>query len=251
MVAIECPMKRLSYILYLAGSIVVFVITAIGCGHGTDSRSPTATQIIRQVEETYASCNSYSDTGSSEIWTWTISDNGRSGYKEIATFSTKYVRPDHLRFNYNEQGNPDAGFVIRQSGDDVLKWRKGTQEAVHSESLDTFASDTSRMSSKAALAVLSLLQQAQNQNHVLLELDNPMRVNDQRVGTVNCYRVQGQFLGGHATLWIHQEQYLILRIDVVSEYSNRSMQESTIFEWPAVNSTIDPDSLTFHLPGRA
>ncbi len=120
--------------LKMIGIITLIALASFGCrqdnrtsqqGDITDNRTPTVSEIISRMAETYLECKTYRDTG---IVT-TNYKSQRGTEKDVKHFSTAMVRPKQFRFEYTEERPPNSRYVIWRNGNHVRTWWDVTQKS--------------------------------------------------------------------------------------------------------------------------
>src|SRR5579862_4896981 len=79
---------------------------------------PDAKDLLNRMSKVYAECKSYHDSGTVKV-VYLV-----DGEVDEKSFTTAFVRPDHIRFEYRQEhgGNKGERYVVWESGKDVRAW---------------------------------------------------------------------------------------------------------------------------------
>ena len=160
-----------------------------------------APDVLRNVADQYSSCFSYSDEGRVDF----IDANGQ---REYILFKTRFVRPDRIRFDWQDYG-PSRGkseafssFVANSdTGRVTYTWDPNISEG----DVLRACSEVNGCSAGAVRVVLPLLdpRQAKPPGHHYLEITDARLADQALVGDSMCHVVTGSwFNGDELTLWV-------------------------------------------------
>jgi len=155
----------------------------------------TAAEILSAMAGTYFRCRSYRDVGMLTMRFFPDSKPDRVQQKPFWTVSN---RADRFRFEYRDQFHPDAPVVRRMAwacGDDArdwVDWGNGQTGIRSWPCLKEALTVLGGVSSRVSWVVPSLLIPGwvDGKRWRLCELT---RINDDRIGDADCYRVSGHF----------------------------------------------------------
>ncbi len=218
----------------------------------------TAQEIITKVESTYATCNSYMDTGL--VRTVHKKKEERDLVIE-KTFSTAFVRPDRYRFEFNSAPPDSKGvkherYIIWANGDDVRTWWHVRPEVEKERDLGGAIAGATGVSSGSAHDVPTLLMHDVVGGNKITAQTGLERLEDAEENGVPCYRVAGirkTAFPHPITLWVSKETFLIHRIDSTidkpkTDESEAYQLETTKTYNPKINVEIKPSRLAFDAP---
>ena len=118
--------------------------------------------ILDEMLNTYAECKSYSDSGSAITKTVTKGAKGKSGDQvDEKPFTTAFVRPGRLRFEYKDlsgivDGKPTR-YILWTDGDEVKVWQRGQSQVQKKGSLEMAIGGFTGISGRSAATVPSML----------------------------------------------------------------------------------------------
>ncbi len=217
----------------------------------------TAKDILAKVDETYATCRSYVDTGMVK----TVFTGNSVGFVDEKPFKTAFVRPD--RFRYEFTSNPsyiplarETRFIIWAHGDDVKTWWDVQPGVNSNETLSMAIAKATGVSGGSAHGVPVLLMPKLIGGARETALRGLERLEDAEENGVLCFRVKGNPLANDSqprTLWISQKTFLIHRID--DSLSKAATAESPAFNasttttyTPQINIDVKSKDLAFDAP---
>jgi outer membrane lipoprotein-sorting protein len=215
-----------------------------------ESETMDAQTILKKTKMTYAKCTTYSDTGLVST-TFLEPESSRVSDKP---FSTAFVREGGFRFEYSgkhpfplAQANR---YIIWTDGTTVRTWwdiRPGIEDK---ESLAMALAGATGVSGGSANTVPSLLMPAHASGALITDLMKPRLLESDTQEGSDCFRIEGeQPFGDNDTivLWIDQKNYLIRRIDTSHTFPDFRTETTTTY-YPALNGTVEKDTLEFNPP---
>jgi hypothetical protein len=203
----------------------------------------SATQILTRVEQVYAGCTSYSDTG--VVTTVFHRDNGITRTDE-KPFKTAFVRPDRFRFEYSEtstNGRKSQYVVWRNASEVKSRWtiRRGVKNEA---SLSIAIAGATGVSGGSAHTVPALLMPGEIEGLKLSDLSQVTRAQSQKWRDEDCFRIDGIQLEGVISLWVDRNTFLIRRLDERKEHDGFRTEKTTTYE-PVINEPVDEKLLGF------
>jgi len=213
----------------------------------------TAKQIITQMAGAYGACKSYCDTGM--VKTIFFTDDDTSIDKK--PFTTAFVRPDRLRFEYSFThpipGSQPKRHIVWAKGKDVRVWWDLEPGIQKKASLNVALGGATGASSGSAHTIPKLLMPEEIEGAGVAELHQLRRMADTLLEDVACYRIEGKHKasdGEPMTLWISKQTFLIHRIDSSYKFDDFRTEETTTYE-PQVDVAIDESKLAFNAPEKS
>jgi hypothetical protein len=203
--------------------------------------SLTATAILDRMAEIYATCRTYRDSGRA-----TLRVPFGDGTSVVhLPFQTVFARPDQFRFA-SKWAFPGMAWIVWARGSAVRSWdwRDGHQKP---ESLSSALSEVSGVSGGASRMVPSLLMPGTVAGSSFASLVDAKLLEDDILGDVSCYCVQGRLDSQLVTLWIDQASHLLLRHDREMVLDGQVMEQITTYE-PVLDEVIPADALAFAAP---
>ena len=207
---------------------------------------PTPREILGRAEKVYATCKTYKDSGF--VRAVIIPKEGENVVSE-KPFTTAFVRPDRLRFEYTEpkpQGHA-VRYLIRMQGPEVLSWWGIRPGVTREDSLALALAKATGVSGGSAHTVPSLLMPDGQIGARATDLKDPKRVGDDKQDGVDCFRVEGRFGNATRTLWVDKGTSLLRRLDDTIETNDLRIVSTTIYE-PSAGGEIAPKLLEFDPP---
>jgi hypothetical protein len=203
--------------------------------------SLTATAILDRMSEAYATCRTYRDSGRSTSRV-PFGDGTAVVHKP---FETAFARPDQFRFA-SKWAFPGMAWIVWARGSAVRSWdwHDGHQKP---ESLSSALSEVSGMSGGASRMVPSLLMPGTVAGSSFANLVDVERLEDETLGDVRCYCVEGRLDSQLVTLWIDQASHLLFRHVREVVIDGQVMEEITTYE-PVLDEEIPADALAFAAP---
>lgn len=230
-------------------------------GRASADTPPEAEDLARKVEERYAACRSYSDTG-------TVVRSAREPDGTAQTFPltaprkvvTAFVRPDRLRFEFDDlrAGKP-VRHIIWMDGKTVKTWWDVRPGVETPESLQFAIGAAAGVTESTSVTIPPLLLPAVLGRKPALSrgLGKLVSLDDEKVGAHLCHRLRrayevagfrdGKTFGVIDTYWIDAQDLLIRRVA-------REMQVGpgwTIGTFdldPKFDVDVPPDALAFNPP---
>jgi outer membrane lipoprotein-sorting protein len=234
-------MRRRSAIFILLASSFLAHPTA-----ASRADEPTPREILGRAERAYATCKTYKDSGF--VRTVILPKEGENVVSE-KPFTTAFVRPDRLRFEYKEtkpQGHA-MRYLIRMQGEEVVSWWDIRPGVTTEESLPLALAKATGVSGGSAHIVPSLLLPDGRLGARATDLKEPKRIADDRQDGVDCFRVEGRFGNATRTLWIAKDTSLLRRVDQTMQAADLHIVSTTIYEASA-GDEISPKLLEFDPP---
>src|ERR1700709_667768 len=141
-------MRRLSIL-----GLVLFLFA--GVAYASQDKPLSARQILDQMISAYASCSSYMDEG--EVRTVFLEKNGPRTVTK--PFSTAFVRPSDLRFEYKERRGEEEWdrYLIAGSADAVKSWWSLDPGVKNPENLTAALVEAAGVSNGSSVTIPSLL----------------------------------------------------------------------------------------------
>ena len=204
----------------------------------------TAQQVLDRMAKTYSVCKSYRDTGVVN----TVFH--KSGNKQTVQkpFKTAFVRPDRLRFEYTDQDKTKVyRHIVWQQGEQVRVWWDVTPGIEEVESLGLALAGATGVSGGSAHTVPALLMTQEVGGRTLMEMTETKRIDDAKVGEVECMRIEGKFADSPMTLWLDKQTFLVRRIDLTMKLTGFRTETTTTYE-PVINEEIADKLLKFDPP---
>ena len=210
----------------------------------------TADDIMKRMAETYASCQSYCDTGI----VLSVFNQPEGGHTSERPFTTAFVRPDRFRFEFTNRyfDGPALHYIVWREGEQVRTWwdvRPGINDV---ETLNRALSGATGVSGSSAHTVPVLLLPDEIGGRCLTHTTELKRMEDAHIDTTDCFRIEGKYAEYPQTLWIEKQTFLIRRIERQmtlnhSAVENFVVENTTTYE-PVVHAAIDPKLLEFNSP---
>lgn len=228
-------------------TIGVCILAGVFAGRAPaqDAVSPgmTAAQIIAQMEEAYATCTTYTDSG--EIH----KTFHRDGRVKIIRFETAFIRPDRFRFEFNQadRHNPEGPrqrYIVWQDGRHVRRWSYAREQVNRKATLSLAIAGATGVSSGVAHYVPRLMIPEIDGGSVtdgrFTRIDDVTLAIDATGESVDCYRL----VGSEFELWIGTQDFLLRRVIRDSGMSNR-----VVTYRPTINDAVAESALAFNHPG--
>ena len=202
--------------------------------------------ILWRMAHVYSGCRSYRDRGEVES----------PGHRTI--FSTAFIRPNQFRFEFSEAVNSEANsaapypfkrhMIICQRNADTQVWWELPANVPKPESLTLGIAAATAVSDGAAHTVPSLLMPQEICGRSVGAMTSPLRCVDTRLGTKDCYRIEGRFVGHPITVWIERTSYLILRKESDHSQEDGAVVRTTTNYEPNINVEVTFEELAFNPP---
>lgn len=240
---------RLGLLAGGSGAILSFLLT-FATSEESKREELTATQILGRMATVYAQCKSYRDSG--VLKTVFIDDTGKR--IDERRFTTAFIRPHRFRFEYElirPAQQSRYRYIIWSNGRDVRTWWYVVQEIRQAESLGSALTAAAGVSGGLTMNIPALLLPDAvgiRFKRDLVKLSDSERVEDGKLGKVDCFRVQGNYLDDRTVLWIDKATFLLHRIDRHSNVADGVRTEVTVTYNPAVDCNISERQLEFDPP---
>jgi hypothetical protein len=209
--------------------------------------SLTAVQILDRVSKAYAHCRTYRDSGFVQI----VFIRPDRKWSEKKVFSTAFDRPDRFRFEYKEkQGEDELRYLVWRHGKDVRTWWDVKPGVERPPSLGLALAGATGVSGGSAHTVPALLLPDEVGGWQLTSMTDVRRIEDAKLGEVDCFRVRGAYVEAQATVWIEKKTFLVRRIDSGNEFDDFRTEETTVYD-PVVDGELTDEMLRFDPPTKA
>jgi outer membrane lipoprotein-sorting protein len=206
---------------------------------------PVAEKILDEMAGVYASCKSYRDSGI--VTTLVVMNNGDRRVEE-KPFKTAFVRPDRLRFEYEDKtGKPPSRYIVWSDGKEVQTWWTitGLQKP---KTLGLALGGATGVSGGSAATIPALLLPGQTWGS-LKGLREAKCTEDGKLENVECFRVEGTFGKHPITLWIAKDSHLLRRIDTQVRLDDFRTEQTTVYD-PTIDEDIADKLLEFDPPAQ-
>jgi outer membrane lipoprotein-sorting protein len=214
-----------------------------------DEPKPEALQaghVLDRMAKAYAHCKSYRDSG--VVRTMFIEATGK---RTVETrFATAVVRPDRFRFEYEAKQIDGREFrcIVWRSGNEVQTWSNVDLGLEKPKSLDSAVAGVVGVSGGSAHTVPALLLPNDVTGRRLTDMTEAKRVEDSKLGKVDCFRIEGNFVKDHPiTIWIDKKTFLVRRIDSRQKFAAFCTEETTSYD-PVFDEEIPDRKLEFDPP---
>jgi len=197
----------------------------------------TAQQILEKMATTYATCNSYRDSG-------VVTNFFNPRHIVVKPFRTAFVRPDRFRFEYDDP-TPEKRYVVWAKGNDVRTWWYIKPGAGRPPSLQNGIAGATGVSGGSAHTVPALLLPDRIGGRKLTAMTDLKRVPDETLGRTPCFKLEGRFANAPMTLWLEKSTYLVLRIA-----EDTGLTKDTTVYRPQVHVEIPAKELEFGAPEK-
>jgi outer membrane lipoprotein-sorting protein len=226
---------------------------------GTDSLN--AEQIVELAAQVYAQCDSYRDSGVAAT-TYTSDDRQWTAEKP---FTTVFVRPSRIRFEYQDMsaGDPPPSYIIWADGNDVRTWSDVEPGVNRPATVSKAIAAAAGVSQGTSHRIPSMLRPDPSAPKSALELNYARRIEDGDVDDFECFRIRGQSIRtpktlgsgdtgivlheNSSTIWIDKRSYLVRRVDESNVYDSFSTDTLTTYS-PEINVEIPSELLEFGAP---
>jgi outer membrane lipoprotein-sorting protein len=233
-------------VLAFLGSVLVLTAT---CAGEPKAESLALRQILDRAVKVYANCKSYRDSG--VVKTVFFDTQGTRGSCTVEKpFTTAFLRPDRFRFEYREKSHRgEARYIIWSRGREVQTWWDVTPGLKEPESLDMAIAGATGVSGGSAHTIPALLLPGEMGGHRLTYMTDLKRMEDAKLGDVDCYRLVGDLAGQPQTLWIDKSSFLVRRIDVQRQLTAARMEQTTTYD-PVVDGEVSEEMLALNSPRK-
>ena len=250
--------KRFFIQCLIAGGSVLCCFTISVAAQGPKPQVPAPKDLLRKVEEVYAICNSYSDTG--VVVTQLISTDGKKSEEkpENATFTTTFVRPNSFRFEYRYR-HKDKGkrYIIWAKGKEVRTWWDADrQREGKPESLISALKVATGVTYDASTAIPRLLLADPKATRRLAN-GEPDQLADSTVNDKECTRIRrkyqavnfedGSLFDVLDVYWVEKTTFLVRRIEREMTTPKHAFR-TTITYTPKINEDIPAKAFEFNPP---
>jgi outer membrane lipoprotein-sorting protein len=235
------PILR-SSLLALLGTSLVLTASAAQTPAAED---PSAREILDRMAQVYADCASYRDSG--VVRTLFIDPKGNHTVEK--PFTTAFVRPGRLRFEYREKRGllgQDSRHIVWSDGRETQSWWDIAPGVRKEESLDMALAGATGVSGGSAHTIPSLLL-PEVKGLRLTDITEVRQVENAKLGESECFRIEGKLSQSPTTLWIDKSSFLVRRIDERHQLSTFSTEETTTYD-PVINGEIGEEMLAFAPP---
>jgi hypothetical protein len=224
-----------------------------------DAAELTPVKILRAMERVYAGCRSYRDAG--EARTALVTDGGRAGSDR--PFTTAFVRPGRLRFQFTDPGLGDrsSSYIVWSDGTDVRSWWDAKPGVRRPGSLQAALTPAAGISGGSSVRVPGLLMpETLGEGPLLIA---PERIEDGTDRSVACFRIKGKSrktpytlsIGTRVltvkdesvTVWIDRATFLLRKVQETRTFDTYTSESSTTYT-PEVDVEISPAQLAFGAP---
>jgi outer membrane lipoprotein-sorting protein len=225
------------------------------------SDSLTAGQIVELATQVYAQCDSYRDSGVAAT-TYTSEEREWTAEKP---FTTVFVRPSRIRFEYQDMsaGDPPPSYIIWADGNDVRTWSDVEPGVNRPATVSRAIAAAAGVSQGTSHRIPSMLFPDPSASKSALELNYARRFEDGNVDEFECFRIRGQSIRtpktlgsgdtgivlreNSSTIWIDKQSYLVRRVDESNVYDSFSTDTVTTYS-PEINVEIPSELLEFGAP---
>jgi len=227
-----------------------------------DPASLSPVQVLLRMKRTYSRCRSYRDRG--VVKTVSVGEDTRFGSE--VPFSTAFVRPGPLRFEFVDRGlgERSSRAILWWNGAEVHSWWDAQPGERLGESLQQALDAASGISAGASLRIPGMLLPAVvGAGAPLIE---PERLADEVEGDRPCFRLVGKGRATpytetsgpisvtvndeKATLWIDRETYLLRKVEEVKSMSSYRQTRTTTYT-PEIDVEIPAGELELNAPAAA
>ena len=173
--------------------------------------------LLRQMERTYATAQSYSDDSTANY------RNPDGSPRSTVAFKIWFARPNLFRVDAltsRPEGDVPRREVMWTDGEKARAWSLGMPVV----NMDKIQIAGSRMFGTYAYHVPTLLEASYGGRKRLHELGSPLLAGEEPVEGVDCYRIRGEFHGDPYEIWLGKSDYLLRK--VVATYAGNKMEET-------------------------
>ena len=243
MYAIACasPIARL-----LIWSCLAILVSPATAEVPASDDTQTADEIISRMNSVYANSHSYQDSGMvKDVFLKT--NETRIAEKP---FTTAFIRPDRFRYEFRETppGRKERRFVIHQDGK-TLRVHWDLPRDANAPTLDRAIAMATGISSESAITVPGMLLPKEITWRRAIRFSKPTRIQDERVGNRDCFRIHDQFRYNVVTYWIDKENFLLRKIFKEATFDDFRVESTTTYA-PVMNGFVEPSLLTFDQTGK-
>jgi hypothetical protein len=212
-----------------------------------DAAQPSAQEIVSRVAKAYAECASYRDTGVVRI----VYLEAGGERTEERPFSTAFVRPDRLRFEFRETSiiGTTKRYIVWRRGEVVRTWwdvRPGVEVA---SSLDSALGAATGVSGGSAHAIPALLLPQEIGGRRLTGMADVKRAADAQVGGVSCYCVEGHYGNVPRKVCVDKRSFMVRSVDFEETFPEFRTHETTTYA-PVIDEPVARELLEFRAPAK-
>jgi hypothetical protein len=220
---------------------------------------PAAGKIIDRMARVYANCNSYRDSG--VVTTLYLTDTGNR--TTAKPFTTAFVRSDRFRFECKQDlgGKTPYRSIIWSNWKDIKPWWNFWSNRFEIQTWQDVKPGIEKPTSLDSALVLAG-HSAENIPKQLLhgevwfprltQITETKLAEDDKLGKVECFLIEGMWADRPITLWIDKKSYLVRRTDEryeVKEANGKAFRvEMTTTYDPIIDEKIADKLLEFDPP---
>jgi hypothetical protein len=209
----------------------------------------SAAQVLARVNEVYAACQSYRDTGVARV---TTISSGMSR-QDSQPFATAFVRPDRFRFDFGGRG-PRVGElwlrpVIWFDGTTVRAFSPGDGQPRTYPSVTAALLDADAASAGTSVLIPRLLAPDAMPGPGITNVLHPVVTGGESVAGVECVKIEGRLNDVLVTIWVGRPDFLIRQLAGSRETESGSTQ-TTITYQPELNPIIEAALFELRPPGE-
>ncbi|MGD1148212.1 MAG: hypothetical protein ABR961_09705 [Thermoanaerobaculaceae bacterium] len=248
--------------LAIAGVVLSRPVLGQEVSPRVDAGDLTPVKILRTMERAYAGCRSYRDAG--EVRTTIVTDGGRAGSDR--PFTTAFVRPGRLRFQFTDPGlgERSSSYIVWSDGTEVLSWWDAKPGVRRPGSLQAALAPAAGISGGSSVRIPGLLMpEAMGEGPLLIA---PERIEDGTDRGVACFRINGKSrktpytlsMGARVltvkeesvTLLIDRATFLLRKVQETRTFDTYTSESTTTYT-PEVDVEIPAGQLAFGAPETA
>ncbi len=206
----------------------------------------TADDIIERMKSVYADSQSYQDSGMVKD----VFFQPNSTRTAVKPFTTAFVQPDRFRYEFRETppAQSERRFIIHQDGNELrVHW--DLEHDMQLTTLDRAIAAATGVSSESAITVPGMLLPKKITWRRAIRFNKPIRIQDEKLGDRDCFRILDRFGRGIVTYWIDKESFLLRKIFKETAFDDFQVKSTTIYV-PELNSDVDPKLLEFKQPRK-
>jgi cytochrome c biogenesis protein CcmG, thiol:disulfide interchange protein DsbE len=206
-------------------SRTAFALVAVAaCAHPSPSPTveaplPAPADVLARMTAAYRGLTSYADRGS-------ITDRitNASGTRAFSsTFRTAFVRPDKLRFEYDNLGDANHAYVIWTADGRARTFWYLKPSLVHEDSdLADALESAASVSSTTSYVVPQLLRPDLLDGGSVADLESPLIAGVEVIQGRACIHVRGALQGRATDLWIDRASYLLRKIETRDQVATKT-----------------------------
>jgi hypothetical protein len=194
------------------------------------------------MKDTYANAKTYQDKGLVKV----VIRYPERNHTIKKPFSTAFVRPDRLRYEYKEIKPlvKASKFVAYQNGKEVKVHWDLDEGASKIKSIDEALAAAAGISGGSARTVPTMLLPKQSRFRNAIVFYSPERTDDEVVDGINCFKIEDLNNYRELTLWIDKKEFLLRKMYVERDLGD-SRAETTTTYVPILNGAVDDKVLNF------